>query len=652
MKRLNSYISLIFLSGIILFVSACGTSEQFSDSTTEAGSLAFSLVWEEPPAPVIASSGNAVSALPGGCSGSGVDTVRVIIYNETGAELRSADFPCSDGEGTVDNIPPGVRKVVIHGLNTNSKILYRAEKSNVTIEAGKTTDLMTVTMNSAVPTDVNASAGSQSVTISWNNVQYATSYNIYWSQSPGVNKTNGSQISDITSSYTHTGLTNGTIYYYVVTAVYEDGEESGESAEVSAMPPRTWGTAEPIETNKGDANAPQIAMDSSGNAIAVWYQHDGTNNRIYANLYNVDKGWDPAPAKPIEINKEDANAPQIAMDANGDAIAVWTQFDGAYYNIYANRYVAGEGWDPTLAEPIEINKGDANAPQIAMDANGDAIVVWEHRDIMPNIWVNHYVAGRWGTARFITDNQGTNPQIAMDSNGNAIVVWRQYLGTIWIYANRYVVGESWNKDELVVLDSGGSYAPQIVMDANGNAIAVWEQYDADGITMSIYANRYVAGEGWDPTLAEPIEINRGDANAPQIVMDANGNAIAVWEQYDADGITMNIYANRYVAGTGWDDTARLIAADTGKASAPRIAMDSSGNAMVVWSRYDVTYNNIYANRYIAGQGWDDTAQLITTNEGNAYNPQITMNANGNAIAVWEQYDIDDLTVSIWANLFQ
>ncbi len=48
-----------------------------------------------------------------------------------------------------------------------------------------------------------------------------------------------------------------------------------------------WGTAELIETdNAGSAYDPQIAFDSSGNAIAVWKQNDGTRENIYANRFD------------------------------------------------------------------------------------------------------------------------------------------------------------------------------------------------------------------------------------------------------------------------------------------------------------------------------------------------------------------------------
>jgi len=41
-----------------------------------------------------------------------------------------------------------------------------------------------------------------------------------------------------------------------------------------------------IETdNVGDAFVPQIAVDGSGNALAVWHQFDGTVFNIWANRF-------------------------------------------------------------------------------------------------------------------------------------------------------------------------------------------------------------------------------------------------------------------------------------------------------------------------------------------------------------------------------
>lgn len=84
-------------------------------------------------------------------------------------------------------------------------------------------------------TVIQANGGISSNIISWQSVTSAASYNVYWSTSPGVTKANGNRISGTRTPYGHPGLTNGTRYYYVVTAQNNSGE-SAESPEVSAVP--------------------------------------------------------------------------------------------------------------------------------------------------------------------------------------------------------------------------------------------------------------------------------------------------------------------------------------------------------------------------------------------------------------------------------
>ena len=87
----------------------------------------------------------------------------------------------------------------------------------------------------SAPSNLSTTSGNTQAIISWSPVAGATSYNIYWSTTSGVTKIIGTKITGATSPYSHTGLTNGTPYYYVVTAVNSSGE-SMESAQVSVTP--------------------------------------------------------------------------------------------------------------------------------------------------------------------------------------------------------------------------------------------------------------------------------------------------------------------------------------------------------------------------------------------------------------------------------
>ncbi len=85
------------------------------------------------------------------------------------------------------------------------------------------------------PAGVSATGGNGQATIRWNNVIGASSYNMYVSTTSEATKATDIKIANVTSPYTHTGLTNGTTYYFVVTSMNSYGE-SAESSKVNATP--------------------------------------------------------------------------------------------------------------------------------------------------------------------------------------------------------------------------------------------------------------------------------------------------------------------------------------------------------------------------------------------------------------------------------
>jgi hypothetical protein len=280
-------------------------------------------------------------------------------------------------------------------------------------------------------------------------------------------------------------------------------------------------------------------------------------------------------------------------------------------------------------------------PQITLDAAGNAIAVWaQFAATSLDVWVNRYTAGgAWGTATLLEPNVGEAwfPQVAVDAGGNALAVWQEFDGARQsIYSSRYTAGGSWDTPALVEMENGGSAtAPRIAMDASGNALAIWVQSVAG--RLSIYGNRYTAGSGWGtPASIEPD--GTGNASRPQIKMDASGNAMAVWSQ--SDGTFESIWANRYIVGAGWS-TPSLLMMETDDAASdqnPQVTLDVAGNALAVWQQFDGTRENIWSNRYIAGAGWGTSTLIETNDAGPARNAQIAVDANGNALAVWQQSD--------------
>ena len=448
------------------------------------------------------------------------------------------------------------------------------------------------------------------------------------------------------------GLVPATTYFYRVRAGVGPGGLcgiSGYSNTTAVTTSSGWETATLIESDDaGSAEIPQLAVDGSGNVTAVWDQYDGTRYNIWANRYVAGIGWGAATLIETD-NAGIASGAQVAVDGSGNATAVWFQSDGSRYNIRANRYTAGVGWGAaTLIETD--NAGDAFSPQVAMDGAGNATAVWHQFDgARYNIWANRYVAGvGWGTATLIeTDNAGAafSAQVVMDGGGNATVVWQQSDGArnnIW--TNRFVAGVGWGTATLIETDAGDASNPQVAVDSSWNATAVWSQFD--GARYNIWANRYVAGVGWGTaTLVETD--NAGAALFPQVGVDGYGNATAVWSQ--SDGTRNNIWANRYVAGVGWGTATLIETNNAGPAFEPQVTVDRGGNATAVWYQRSGNRDDIWVNRYAVGQGWGTATLLETNNAGTAGSPQVAVDGSGNTTAVWHQSD--GARANIYANRY-
>ncbi len=69
-------------------------------------------------------------------------------------------------------------------------------------------------------------SGGDQVKLVWDSVPGARSYNIYWSTSPKVTKDNAKKIPNVTNPYIFKGVRKATTYYFVVTAVNQQGESA------------------------------------------------------------------------------------------------------------------------------------------------------------------------------------------------------------------------------------------------------------------------------------------------------------------------------------------------------------------------------------------------------------------------------------------
>jgi len=187
----------------------------------------------------------------------------------------------------------------------------------------------------------------------------------------------------------------------------------------------TWMSAINLSDPGQDGFDPQVAVNSSGDSLAVWNRSDGSNLRIQAKFRATDGTF--GPTETISQSGRDASEPQVAFDQSGNAIAVWTQFDGANGRVHAAFRPAGGsfGSDQTISPA----GGNASAPQISFDTSGDAVAAWYRYDgTNDRIQVAiRPTSGSFGTAETLSPPgfESFNPEVAAgpDVNANGVAIW-------------------------------------------------------------------------------------------------------------------------------------------------------------------------------------------------------------------------------------
>jgi subtilisin family serine protease len=452
---------------------------------------------------------------------------------------------------------------------------------------------------------VSTRAGDTDAVITFGTSPATTNYDLYWSTSSPVTKTNGTKIGNVTSPYLHSGLSNGTTYYYTVVASNLHGE-SAESAEVSTKPgPRAWGT--PVTAVNLAGFSEQIVGDEFGNGMIVYYRERVGNGPldIYAVRYTPSGGW----GSPVLI----ASTPfwqnsfytslKAAMNRRGDAVVTWMQDDGFRNNLWSSYLPAGAStWEtPQL---VENASGTVSpTPDISIGDDGLMVAIWMQSDggSGDSTYASIRRPATTWSPRFKLDPAGTGfthyVSVSADGAGGALAAWGRTSGTVdVVYGARYE-GAAWQAPAVLISDNSESQsATRVRTDAAGNGLVVFARTDSRG-RWDVKASKFRIGTGWDsaPTV---LDGSNSEVKGPMISMRKDGRAVVAWGQ----GTSM--YANLMSAAGTWSGAQALSKANGG----PRgLVMDSLGRGLVIWSVVENSVENIYSS-IVSSAGW--TGKLI------------------------------------------
>ncbi|MBS0652348.1 MAG: hypothetical protein JSR39_02350 [Verrucomicrobia bacterium] len=279
-------------------------------------------------------------------------------------------------------------------------------------------------------------------------------------------------------------------------------------------------------------------------------------------MSNEIDSWSSPPTT-ISSGGVDASEPHIGMDTSGNVVAAWLE-NGL---VVSRSKPLNNPWD-TLAT---LSGASATSPQLVVDPSGNATAVWVEGGAVKT--ANKPFGGSWSSATSLSASSSSAPQIAVRSNGDLVAVWVE--GGL-IKSSTHLFGGSWSAADT--LSASGADSPQVAIGDDGTVFAVWHAQNGVSLIQNIFASSKAIAGSWSAAAT----ISNADTNSvlPQIAVDPNGNATAVWFTYNLSG---SIYSSVQVQAVSYSATALAW-------SSP-IALSSSGQENPANLALQVLYSN-------------------------------------------------------------
>ncbi|HEX5925311.1 MAG TPA: PKD domain-containing protein [Baekduia sp.] len=384
-----------------------------------------------------------------------------------------------------------------------------------------------------------------------------------------------------------------------------------------------------------------LGFDEHGNAIAVGVGTNAGGDPMIRAMTRPFGGQWSASVPVSGSGESDVQPPQVAVNPHGDAVAIWSaDILGPAGVVRVSSRPAGGQWSaPTVISEGTVYDRDVD---VAIDAQGNATAIWTEfsESATPNPAfivrsASRPSGGDWSDpVNFSKSSLRSSARLAVDPQGNVTALWLGDGTTspAVVRSKSRPAGGGWSSEVDLSSDDATASAegPQLAVDAQGNVTAVWASHATAG-GYTVQSSRRTATGDWSAA------VNVGTGYSPQVAVDPQGNATAVWQQGSPSSSAV-LSSSRTGAGP-WSGAAPMAAGDdVDTVGYPWVAADAQGNVTAIWARFNSTDLLAQATHHVAGStSWSPPIDLsvgwpITSIPAAGIDPQ------GHVSMVWSSDD--------------
>jgi hypothetical protein len=312
-----------------------------------------------------------------------------------------------------------------------------------------------------------------------------------------------------------------------------------------------------------------IACRPDGGFVVTW----GDGADVFARRYDTSGSPIGLPFMVNDFTTGSQGEPTVAVNASGEFVVVWTDYDGrdgSGYGVFGRRF---DGSGAPVGADFQVNTyttGYQEKPQVDIASTGEFVVVWKNTyrsppSFYPVTGQRFDATGSPAGSEFVVNSATSDlSRGILDVSltpGGFVVAWPAYdpdLSQKVIFGRRFDTSGTPVAAEFRV-DASDRYPEyaSVDSDANGRFVVAWTDYLYGGESnYGAWGRAFDADEtpNGDPFLVNTETSGNQGILGPGVAVAPDGNFVIVWDSEDQDGDGDGVFGQRFVLSASCSTT--------------------------------------------------------------------------------------------------